>query len=291
MPRAAETETGADSILDVVARRISSLRALRGVSRKILAERSRVSVRHLAQIEQGSGNVSIKLLEQISEALGVAPADLVTDAESTERDVLTELISTLSVEDCRAAEALIRRELLQGGTDHREKITLVGLRGAGKTTLGRLLAKETGVVFVSITQRIEASAGMRVSEINSLSGQSGYRRYEQQAVTEAVNGPAAVIEAGGSIVANAQAYAELLSKSYVVWVQTSPQEHMRRVIEQGDLRPMEGRNDAMDDLVAMLEERSPMYARAHATLDTSGRDPKVSIEELKTIAGLRTEAA
>jgi len=265
---------------------------MRGISRKILAERSGVSVRHLAQIERGTANVSIKLLDRISGALGVTPADLVTDVVVTERAMLRELIASLSPEACRDAERLIRRELLTGRHHRAELVTLIGLRGAGKSTLGRQLAEDLGVDFISITQLIESTAGMRVAEINALSGQSGYRRYERAAVEAALAHPGgAVIEAGGSIVANSPAYNALLARSHVIWIQASPDEHMNRVIEQGDLRPMEGRSDAMDDLVAMLEERTPLYALAHATLDTSGRDLRTSLAELKTIAGVRSTAA
>lgn len=286
------TNLASESVLDIVASRLRSLRARRGVSRKILAERSQVSVRHLAKIEQGTGNVSIKLLEQISDALGVSPTDLLTDTKSMEHEVLGELIATLSPAQCREAENLIRRELLPAGSSGRGLISLVGLRGAGKSTLGRRLSEDLGVAFISITERIESIAGMRIAEINSLSGQSGYRRFEQAAVESAMNSQEpAVVEAGGSIVANSQAYAELLARSYVVWVQASPEEHMNRVIAQGDLRPIEGRGDAMDDLMAMLEERSPMYSRAHASLSTSGRDIETSLEELKEIASSRTKAA
>jgi len=281
-----------ESVLNVVARRVRSLRAMRGVSRKILAERSGVSVRHLAQIEQGTANVSIKLLDRISYALGVNPAELMTEAVFDERAMLHDLIASLDAEACREAERLIRRELLTRQHNRSEFVSLIGLRGAGKSTLGRLLAEDLGVDFISITHLIESTAGMRVAEINDLSGQSGYRRYELTAVEVALAHPGGgVIEAGGSIVANRPAYNALLARSRVIWVQASPEEHMNRVIEQGDLRPMEGRSDAMDDLVAMLEERTPLYALAHSTLDTSGRDLITSLEELKTIAGLRRTAA
>lgn len=280
-----------DSILDVVAQRIRSVRALRGISRKILAERANVSVRHLAQIEKGSGNVSIMLLGQIADALGVSPGHLLTTSVTAEHALLSELVATLSAEQCERAESLIRTEFLKNDGREARQICLVGLRGAGKSTLGRFLAEEMGVQFVSITERIETNAGMNVSEINSLSGHVGYRRYELEAVHEVLNGDPAVIEAGGSIVANTQAYAALLSNSYVVWIQTSPEEHMNRVVEQGDLRPMEGRRDAMDDLVAILEERTPMYARAHAHLDTSQRPLAVSLRELMVIARVGEEAA
>lgn len=278
-------------MLAVVARRVRSLRALRGVSRKMLAEYSGVSVRHLAQIEQGLGNVSIRLLQQIAAALGVSPAELLAEPPTQEQALLANMVASLSPAEYAQVEGLIRQRLRQPARPGARSISLVGLRGAGKSTLGQALAEALEVPFVSITQMIEDAAGMHVAEINALSGQAGYRRYEQQAVAAAMQGPVAVIEAGGSVVANTRAYADLLAQSFVVWVKASPAEHMARVIAQGDLRPMEGRRDAMDDLVAMLEERSSLYAQAHAVLDTSGCAIDASVTAIKAIAGLRTAAA
>lgn len=275
------------SVLERVAQRVRSLRALRGISRKILAERAQVSVRHLAQIEGGTGNVSIKLLGQIAGALGVSAAELLWTPRSSQHALLADLIDTLSPDECRKAEDMLRREFRSAAPTQRF-ITLIGLRGAGKTTLGRQLARAHGVPFLRVTELIEQRAGMPVAEIHSLSGQLGYRRYELEAVQQALASEAgAVVEAGGSIVANNQAFNALLAGSLVVWVQTSPQEHMSRVVEQGDLRPMEGRRDAMDDLLAMLEERSPKYAQAHARLDTSGAAPEQSLAELSAMTESR----
>lgn len=275
------------SVLDTVAQRVRGLRALRGMSRKILAEQAQVSVRHLGQIEAGTGNVSIKLLGQIAAALGVSAAELLSTPQSSQHALLADLLETLSPEQCSEAEAIIRRELLGVSPPH-GIVTLIGLRGAGKTTLGRRLAELRGVPFLRITELIEQRAGMPVAEIHSLSGQLGYRRHELEAVEQSLaSGAGAVIEAGGSIVANNQAFSALLSGSFVIWLQTSPQEHMDRVVEQGDLRPLEGRKDAMDDLLAILEERSPKYAQAHARLDTSGTDPEQSLARLAVMTESR----
>ncbi len=279
------------SLLVIVGQRVRSLRALRGISRRILAERSEVSERHLAQIEGGTGNVSIRLLDQIAAALGVVPGELLSPSTDTtpEATLLGELVAALTLEQQRQAIELIRSEIMSGSTTS-PFVTLIGLRGAGKTTLGQQLADRYQLPFLRITDLIEQRAGMAMSEIHSLSGQIGYRRYEEQAVAGVFSEHSrGVIEAGGSIVANPPAFNALLSQSFVVWVQTTPEKHMGRVVEQGDLRPIEGRSDAMDDLLSMLQERTPLYSQAHARLDTSNTTVDDSLAALSALTKSRLE--
>lgn len=273
----------APTLVDIASERIRVLRALRGLSRRDLAATACVSERHLAQIESATGNVSIRLLGQIADALGVKAAELLTPPRSPEHETLTALVDDLTPEQCEDIEALLRGRLLAGATTH-ERITLIGLRGAGKTTLGKRLAKERGMPYVSTTDLIEQLAGMPVGEIHSLSGQAGYRRYERLTVEQAFDThDAAVIEAGGSIVANTPAFKNLLNGSLVVWIETSPEEHMARVVDQGDLRPIEGHPGAMDDLLGILDERTPLYQRAHARLCTSRAAIDDSLGQLMAI--------
>ncbi len=274
---------GNDALLRRVGEGIRSVRALRGVSRKMLADRAEVSERHLAMVEKGDGNVSLRLLGRIAAALGVEPAELLEARGTPQIRLVTALLARLTSEQQLEVYRLLAEAFPQGGVHRR--IALVGLRGAGKSTLGARLAEVLGVPFVRLSSLIEASAGMSMSEIHELLGQSGYRRLEERSVEEAMTRyDAGVFEAGGSIVANPPAYQMLLREARVVWIKASPSEHMNRVIEQGDLRPMAGREDAMEDLLAILEQRAQLYANAHATLDTSGRRTDDCLAELVEIS-------
>ncbi len=278
------------SLLDIVSERVRVLRALRGISRKILATRAQVSERHLAQIEGGTGNVSIRLLGQIATALGVSAGELLApQQEPSASTLLHEVIEALTPQQQQRAIELIRAEIAPSAQTTRF-VSLIGLRGAGKSTLGQKLAAQHNLPFLNITQLIEQRAGMHVAEIHSLSGQLGYRRHEQQAIADALaRTTGGIIEAGGSVVANPTAFNVLLQKSLVVWVQTSPEEHMGRVVAQGDLRPIEGSNDAMDDLLAMLSARAPLYAQAHVCIDTSNSTIAQSFKDLRATTKSRLQ--
>jgi XRE family transcriptional regulator, aerobic/anaerobic benzoate catabolism transcriptional regulator len=279
-------ETKADGehkLLQTAGERIRALRALRGMSRKMVADQADVSERHLGLIETGKGNVSIRLLGRIASALGVPAGELLSPSPGHHVRLLGELLATLSDDEQQEAFRLLRTRFRDAGKGRR--VTLIGLRGAGKSTLGRRLAERYGVPFVRISREVERLAGMPIAEVHELVGQLGYRRFEQQAVQRMLTDHrCAVIEAGGSIVANAGAFEALLRESHVVWLQASPREHMERVIRQGDLRPIGGREDAMDDLMAMLSERTPLYAHAHATLDTTRTTEDDSFDALCAIA-------
>jgi len=275
-----------DRLLAVAGEQIRASRALRGMSRKMVADQADVSERHLAMIEKGTGNVSIRLLGRIADALDIPAGHLLTPPPSQQFTLFSELLSRLSDGEQREAYQLVAKHFPQLQSPRR--IVLVGLRGAGKTALGERLAHALHVPFRRLSGVVEYIAGMPMHEIHELVGQAGYRRLELQAAHQILaHGDDAVIEAGGSIVSNAPAYETLLRGAHVIWLKASAEEHMARVVQQGDLRPMGGREDAMDDLVAMLDERGPLYAHAHATLDTSDRTEDESFEALQRLSAER----
>lgn len=266
----------ADAYLIELGQRVRSMRALRGMSRKVLAQQSRVSERYIAQLESGQGNVSIKLLRQLAEATGVELEDLVADPEHQGSDwpLIRELLR-------KASPALISdvKALLTGRPVgipassfgiQLDRVALIGLRGAGKSTLGQIVAEQLGWRFVELNHAIEAEAGFSAGEIFSLYGQDGYRRYEHSALDRIIKQPGATILAvGGGIVSDLVTFEQLLANFFTVWIKASPSEHMNRVRAQGDLRPMAEDKAAMSELVTILQSRELLYARARATLDTS----------------------
>jgi XRE family aerobic/anaerobic benzoate catabolism transcriptional regulator len=239
--------------------RVRTERAKRGMTRRALAEQSQTSERYLAQIETGSGNPSVLVLDAIACALGVDATDLMPAAR-------------------RVAPA-------SRNASRAQRIALVGLRGAGKSTLGAALAQRLGSPFIEIDKIIEQEHGAPIATLFDVYGQATFRRYEREALAHVVAAnPAAVIATPGGIVADDATLAQLLDQTHVVWLQASPAEHMRRVMEQGDFRPMAENRDAMKDLVAILDARAPSYGRAHARVDTSGKSVGACVEELAKAA-------
>jgi XRE family aerobic/anaerobic benzoate catabolism transcriptional regulator len=272
-----------DDFLTQVGNRVRGLRANRGMSRKMLSTHSEVSERYLADLEQGKGNISINLLRQVAMALNTNIDDLLPSGKTRtpEQVLINEFISRLEREDQQSALQLLYKNFSDQATDTHTRIALIGLRGAGKTTLGQLLNERAGLPFIRLSNEIEKIAAMPVAEIMSLSGQAGYRRLEEKALFKTLqNNESCCIETGGSIVSEIKGLNLLLTTCLVVWVKTSPEEHMNRVIQQGDLRPLEDHADAMDDLRAILTERTPFYEQAHITMDTSGKTVEESYKEL-----------
>lgn len=275
-------KTDADTLLSVLGKRVRALRAHRGVTRKTLAERSRVSERYLAQLEQGRGNISVVLLARVAAALGTDVNELLRGDQraSAELTLINDLLRDLDPDQHKAALALLADQF-EAPLASRRRVALIGLRGAGKTSQGSRLAKRLGVPFVHIGTEIEKLAGMSTSEVFSLSGQTGYRRLEEQALMQALKRfERCVLETGGSIVLDSGMLNTLLTSCFVVWLHARPEQYMQRLVEQGDVRPMQNHNDAMSDLRKILGERESYYAKAHASLDTSSSSVEECVEAL-----------
>jgi len=271
-----------EEFLGRVGQCVRGLRASRGMTRKQLSQQSAVSERYLANLEQGQGNISIGLLRRVAAALGARLTDLfpAESRQSPEHALISEFVGRLSREDQQLALQVLYREFADVGNCP-PRIALIGLRGAGKTTLGRLLEARQGLTLVRLAEEIERLGGMKIGEIHSLSGQTGYRRLESSALVNALNRHrSCCIETGGSIVSGLKELNLLLSSCLVVWIRTTPDEHMARVVAQGDLRPMADNADAMDDLRRILEERTPYYRKAHIVLETTGKTVEASYQEL-----------
>jgi XRE family aerobic/anaerobic benzoate catabolism transcriptional regulator len=270
--------------LRVLGERVKATRARRGMTRKILARDSGVSERYLAQLESGRGNISIALLRQVAAAMGLPLTDLVRDGADrpVELTLLMQRLERLTSEELVEANRLLAERFGASSDLYRSsRIALIGLRGAGKTTLGRALSGALGVPFIEMAKEIEGASGMGLDEIFDLSGQAGYRRYERRALESALDSnDACVIATGGSMVSESDTYELLLEHCFTIWLRASPEEHMDRVVAQGDLRPMAGNREAMEDLRRMLKERDTLYGRADAVLDTSGHSVDVTLAKL-----------
>jgi XRE family aerobic/anaerobic benzoate catabolism transcriptional regulator len=262
-----------EEFLRTFGERIRGERARRGMSRRLLAHHAGISERYLTQLESGKGNVSIVLLRHVAEALGLPLGRLIEEAPSPEMEFLSRLHPAQLRE--------IYASLTQTDASRAQRIALVGLRGAGKTTLGARAAEARGVPFVELDREIERLAGTAIAAIIELYGQQAYRRYEQQALQELLDTqPKFVVATGGSLVSESATYELLLRNCFTVWVRATPEEHMQRVLAQGDLRPMAGSQQAMDDLRRILEERSELYGRADVVLDTTGKNEDEAVREL-----------
>jgi XRE family aerobic/anaerobic benzoate catabolism transcriptional regulator len=261
-------------LLVALGERVRNLRARRGLTRKAVALSAQVSERHLANLEYGIGNASILVLQQVAQALQCSLAELLGDVTTTSTEwlLIRELLENRSEAELRRAR-LALGELFGTGGDvaaRSNRIALIGLRGAGKTTLGEMLAQDLNYPFVELSREIEKFAGCQVSEIHNLYGTNAYRRYERRALEEAIQiYPEAVISTPGGLVSDAATFNLLLSHCYTVWLQADPEEHMRRVAAQGDLRPMAASREAMDDLRRILDGRAAFYSKADLIFDTS----------------------
>ncbi len=275
--------------LRLLGERVRRVRAQRGMSRRILAQASGVSERYLAQLESGKGNASVLVLKAIAAAMHVAPDDLV--------DLLAEqppayLLLRERLRGASAEQLGHWVTLLRGGERqmprHPNHIALIGLRGAGKSTLGAALAKRLGLPFVELGQEIERAAGMATSEILAQGGQHTYRSLERQALAATlVRHSRAVIATGGSLVSEPETFELLLESCFTVWIKATPRQHMERVIAQGDHRPMAEHRHAMADLKRILAERAALYGRADTSVDTSTVDVQTTLRHLLTLEAVR----
>jgi XRE family transcriptional regulator, aerobic/anaerobic benzoate catabolism transcriptional regulator len=264
--------------------RLRDARMKRGMSRKLLATGSGVSERYLAQLEAGLGNVSILLLRQIATALELPLTDLLAEdsAESAELSLTTQFLKKLPRQKLAAVHSQLVRDYGNARDERMKRIALIGLRGAGKSTLGAKLAKALAAPFVELDREVEREAGTSLSEIFLLYGQSGYRRYERRSLERVLErNERAVIATGGSIVSEPGTYDLLLSSCFTVWLKAAPEEHMARVIAQGDTRPMAGNDQAMEDLRRILDGRAMLYNQADVVVDTAGKSVEKSLAELR----------
>ncbi|MBV9559433.1 MAG: helix-turn-helix transcriptional regulator [Bradyrhizobium sp.] len=269
------TETSDPEIgfLEQLGQRVRTMRALRGMSRKVLARVSGISERYIAQLESGKGNVSIVLLRRVSTAMGAHLEDLIPAGDpAPDWQVIRDLLRKATpAQIAQAKDALAGH----GATaQHRPSfagIALIGLRGAGKSTLGKILAARIGWNFVELNKEIERQNGLSVAEIIALYGQEGFRRMEQNALKQLLaRKELMVLATGGGIVSEPLTFDQILSSFHTVWLKAEPEEHMARVRKQGDLRPMADDRSAMAELRNILLSREPLYARAAAVVDTAG---------------------
>lgn len=272
------------AFLGAIGRELRKSRAKRGMTRRQLAQASGTSERYLAQIESGTGNPSVSVLRAIALALDVPAAALLPDlgSRSAARDGILDLIAQLPEGELPAvARELAAHVARIGGADRARRIALVGLRGAGKSTLGRLLASHLGWPFIELDRRVEEEYGASVPDLIEMAGTATFRRHERGALERVIAAnEAAIITTAGGIVADLETYALLLRRCHTVWIKARPEEHMSRVMAQGDFRPMAQNREAMADLVAILEARRADYARAQAEVDTAGEAVEQSFAAL-----------
>ena len=267
--------------LAALGERVRALRSRRGMTRKAVALAADVSERHLANLEYGVGNASILVLRQVALALQCSLAELLGDVTTSSPEwlLLRELLERQDDEGLRRVRVAVGQLLGTGGANAQRgtaqrstRVALVGLRGAGKSTLGRMLADDLDFPFVELSHEIEKFAGCSINEIQNLYGQNAYRRYERRALEETIQlYPEAVIATPGGIVSDAATFNLLLSHCTTVWLQADPEDHMKRVTAQGDLRPMAASHEAMADLKRILAGRAAFYSKAELRLDTSAQ--------------------
>jgi XRE family transcriptional regulator, aerobic/anaerobic benzoate catabolism transcriptional regulator len=289
--KASEASIGAQSqsadiasFLAAIGAELRKHRAKRGLTRRQLAQSSATSERYLAQIESGTGNPSVSVLRAIARALELPTAALLpeTGVRNAVHSAVIDLIAQVPETDLPALtkdiELLLAR---QSSTDCGRRVALVGLRGAGKSTLGRMLAQHYGWPFIELDRKVEEDYGASIPDLIEMAGMATFRRHERGALTRVIaEQDAAVITTAGGIVSNSETYALLLRRTHTIWIKARPDQHMSRVMAQGDFRPMAQNRAAMADLVAILEARRSDYARAEAEIDTSGASIEQSFAEL-----------
>jgi XRE family transcriptional regulator, aerobic/anaerobic benzoate catabolism transcriptional regulator len=282
-----------DDPLKALGDRVRQARARRGMTRKQLARDSGVSERYLAQTEGGKGNISVLVLRQLARALNVSVDVLLFEGPEPPVELVhtVEFLRRLPLDDLARARQMLLHQF--GGVDpaarHR-RIALIGLRGAGKSTLGAALAESLEMPFLELDRLIEHESGLTLSLIFDFRGQSGFRQLERQCLEDVIQRhPRFVLATGGSLVSEPATFERLLSSCFTVWLRASPEEHMQRVIAQGDMRPMSNNRDAMSDLKRILAEREVLYSKADIQVDTAGRTLEESLEAL--IQALRDSPA
>ncbi|MBO1022796.1 MULTISPECIES: helix-turn-helix transcriptional regulator [unclassified Methylobacterium] len=286
MAGAAEQES---IFLAELGRRVRHARTVRGLSRKLLSQTSGLSERYIAQLESGQGNVSIILLRRVADAMGVRLDDMIA-VQDTPPDwhVIRDLLGSASAEQITLAKGILSGHAMSNGDTPMPRVALVGLRGAGKSTLGRRVAERLGWTFIELNAEIERENALSVKEIFAIYGQEGYRRLEQAALRRLTEHPGPMILAtSGGIVAEPLTYDLLLQAFFTVWLRAKPEEHMQRVRDQGKLATTGDHASAMQELRAVLLSREPLYARAPAVVDTSDVPLEEMIDRLAAVIDAR----
>jgi XRE family aerobic/anaerobic benzoate catabolism transcriptional regulator len=282
-----EPQTKRNPFLEALGERVRNLRSRQGMTRRAVAQAAEVSERHLANLEYGTGNVSVLVLLQVAQALQCSLAELLGDVTTTSPEwlLIRELLGQRNEADLRRARLQLVEMFGEGGNaqERQNRIALIGLRGAGKTALGQRLADDMGFPFIELSREIEKFAGCQISEIHNLYGANAYRRYERRALEEAIQiYPEVVIATPGGLVSDSANFNLLLSHCTTVWLQADPSDHMGRVAAQGDMRPMAASREAMEDLKRILEGRAAFYSKADMAINTSGRTEDQAFELLRT---------
>ena len=272
--------------LEALGERVRALRSRRGMTRKALAQLADVSERHLANLEYGVGNASILVLLQVAGALQCSLGELIGDitTSSPEWLMIRELLEQRDEATLQRVRVAVGEMLGTGGgnANTSSRIALVGLRGAGKSTLGQMLAEDLGFPFVELSREIEKFAGCSVAEIQALYGVNAYRRYERRALEEAIQiHSEAVIATPGGLVSDPATFNQLLAHCTTVWLKADAQDHMKRVLAQGDTRPMAASKEAMEDLKGILAGRAAFYAKAQLQVDTSAQPLALTFMDLR----------
>jgi XRE family aerobic/anaerobic benzoate catabolism transcriptional regulator len=282
--RRSRKKTVVSDPLKSLGERVRQARARRGMTRKQLAHDSGVSERYLAQIEAGHGNISVLVLRELGKALNMSADVLLYQGSEPPVEFVhtVEFLRRLSVDELKHARQMLLHQF--GGVDpaarHR-RIAFIGLRGAGKSTLGAALAERLEMPFLELDRLIEQESGLTLNLIFDFRGQAGFRELERQCLENVLRRhPCFILATGGSLVSEPGTFERLLSSCFTVWVRTSPEEHMRRVIDQGDMRPMSNNRDAMSDLKRILAEREVLYSKADIQIDTAGRTFEQSLDIL-----------
>jgi XRE family transcriptional regulator, aerobic/anaerobic benzoate catabolism transcriptional regulator len=284
---APDADSKRSPFLESLGERVRMLRSRKGMTRRAVALAADVSERHLANLEYGTGNVSVLVLLQVAHALQCSLAELLGDVTTTSPEwlLIRELLGKRSEADLRRARVQLGEMFGEGGNaqERKGRIALIGLRGAGKTALGQRLANDLGYPFIELSREIEQFAGCQISEIHNLYGANAYRRYERRALEEAIQiYPEVVIATPGGLVSDSANFNLLLSHCTTVWLQADAADHMGRVAAQGDMRPMAGSREAMEDLKRILEGRSAFYSKADMAINTSGRSEDQAFAALRS---------
>ncbi len=274
-----------DSFLAQIGGRVRKARAKRGVTRRTLAFDSGVSERYLAKLETGTANPSAAILRQIAHALDYPIGDFIPGTETmpAELSAVVEQLRTIDIARMADVKAILDTNF-DAGTTRARRIALIGLRGAGKTSLGRRLSNDLDVPFVELNRLIEADCGAKIGELLALAGQSAFRHHERRCLEQTIaTHEYAVIATGGGIVTEPGTFATLLRSCHCIWLQATPEEHMSRVVSQGDMRPMLKNREAMADLKSILKARTPFYERAAIAFDTSSLNEDAAARSLLAV--------